>query len=231
METLTKDPCDGKENYPLWKTGTFIEEWLKRNYPATRKYLTKHDQVQSYKDGWIVYNAEYIKCLSNQYSLPPLMLAGVAWKEVGGKPKTTDDLVFLGRTFDYHGNNVINKHFTIGKHPSLTSFGSVSMQLRRAAPYLGINPKDMSLDDLCLVIGELRSDVKNLELVAKHLVDLCKVDYDGINPLTFNDEQISVVCARYNIGPDVSIETVKLIDNYGIDIILKKNHILSLISL
>lgn len=233
MEPIKKDPCEGKENYPIWKTGSWIEEKIKGLLPSSRKYLNNSDQVGEYKNAWVTYNAEYIKCLSNQYGLPPLMLAGVAWKEVGGKPKSTDDTAFVIRSMDWIGNNTINKGFTLSNHPSMTSFGSVSIQLRRAAPYLGLDEdyKDLTLDEMCMIIGELRSDSKNLEIVAKHLVDLCKIDYKDINPLTFDDEQISVVCARYNIGPDMSINRLKKIDNYGVDIIKKKHLILSLIKL
>lgn len=233
MESVKIDPCEAKENYPVWKTSSWIWEKIKGFLPFYRKYLNNSEQVSEYKNAWVAYNAEYIKCLSSQYGLPPLMLAGIAWKEVGGKPKSSDDFGFVIRSYDHYGTKAINKHFTIYKHPSLTSFGSVSMQLRRAAPYLGIDAdyNDLTLDEMTTIIGELRSDAKNLELVCKHLVDLCKVDYKGINPLTFNDEQISVVCTRYNRGPNLSLDQIKKNTQYGNDIIRLKSLILSLISL
>jgi hypothetical protein len=71
----------GNTNHPKWNSWD-IFKWraLSEIMGGGRAYL------EAYKDGWIVYNKFRIKDAAEQHRIPPVLLACVAWAEVGGIP-------------------------------------------------------------------------------------------------------------------------------------------------
>ncbi|MDN7428147.1 MULTISPECIES: hypothetical protein [unclassified Burkholderia] len=94
--------------------------------------------IQAFKDAWIMHNKSHIRAAAGRNRLPREMLAGICWIEVGGDPEFIDRVAFEVRTFDWSGPPFVDRHPTLTRHPAMTSFGPVSMQLRTAAQTLGI---------------------------------------------------------------------------------------------
>ncbi len=101
--------------------------------------------------------------------MPPELLAGVCWIEVGGDPNFIDRVAFEVRSFDWSGPDWVDRNLTITNNPVKTSFGPVSIQLRTAAQAMRLNPSEMSTAQLRSLASCLQKDVFNIEIVARHL--------------------------------------------------------------
>lgn len=171
--------------------------------------------IQKFKDAWIQHNKALIKKSAEKYNIPTELLVGVCWVEVGGDPNFIDRVAFEVRSFDWSGPQWVDQNLTITKHPAKTSFGWVSIQLRTAAQTLGINPAQMSSEQVNALANCLEKDVFNIDVVARHLRQL--IDHDGFDknlPVLTMDE-VRVVGARYNRGVGLSLEDIKKNTSYG----------------
>ena len=132
--------------------------------------------------------------------------------EFGGDPPIQDYVTQLIRTLSNHDPTgiikIILEKVGLGKlnQPSYeTSFGNISMQLRRAAEALDYYAKlDYDLEKE--LIDTLNHDKTALILVARHLTDLKNIDFPDKKGTDLTYEEMAVVVGRYNIGPDVSAE-------------------------
>lgn len=181
-----------------------------------------------FKDVWVRYNRNLIKKHASENRIPAELLAGVAHIEVGGDPTEQDTLVFAVRAFNWSGPKWFDDHLTVTKHPAMTSFGPVSMQLRTAVRTLGRDPDTMSSAELLSLGWALERDAYNLELAAKHLRDLILYDFPGIDTTKLTEEQIVVVGSRYNRGT-VSMEKLKQDLSYGKVILKRWSHMTKLL--
>jgi hypothetical protein len=179
-------------NHPKWNSWD-IFKWraLSEKMGGGRAYL------EAYKDGWIVYNKFRIKDAAQQHRIPPVLLACVAWAEVGGKPDGIKRPAFQGRTLQ---RTLAGRPVKFGKPPEETSVGAVSIQLRVASKELGIPIELLSYSDRMNLITCLETDTFNLHVVAQHLKNLILFDYPGIDTLNLTDEQFIVAGSRYNRG-------------------------------
>ncbi len=176
--------------------------------------------IQKFKDAWVRHNKDLIKRAATKQNIPPELLAGVCWIEVGGDPNFIDRVAFETRSFDWSGPDWVDRNLTITKNPVKTSFGSVSMQLGTAAHTLGIDPSTLSASQVRGLANCLEKDAFNINIVAKHLRQL--IDHDNLQgnlPLLTMDE-IRIVGARYNRGIGLSLENIKKNTRYG-DFIVK----------
>lgn len=171
--------------------------------------------IQSFKDAWVQHNKVSIKTAATRYKMPPELLAGVCWIEVGGDPNFIDRVAFEVRSFDWSGPTWVDRNLTITNNPVKTSFGSVSIQLRTAAQTMGLNPSEMSTTQLRSLASCLQKDVFNIEVVARHLRQL--IDHDGLqkNPPLLTMDQVKIVGARYNRGIGLSLDDIKKNTSYG----------------
>lgn len=176
--------------------------------------------IQGFKDAWVRHNRQQIKESAQKHNLPPILVAGVCWIEVGGDPNFIDSVAFNFRAFDWSGPTWMDKHLTILNHPAKTSFGSVSMQLRTAAATLGFNADQMSTEELRTLANNLEKDTYNIEIAAAHLRQLVERDNNQVNLPYLSEEQIRIVGARYNRGMGLSLEKIKMNTSYG-DFIVK----------
>jgi hypothetical protein len=175
--------------------------------------------IQSFKDAWVRHNKRTIIQTAHRLSLPPQLLAGVCWIEVGGDPNVIDDIALSVRSLDWSGGPAIDR-MAVTKNPTLTSFGSVSMQLRVAAETLGLDASKMSYSELRTLAMCIEQDTYNIEVVAKHLRQLINHDKFQQNNTPLTTDQIRVVGARYNRGAALSLEKIKKNTSYG-DFIVK----------
>jgi len=94
------------------------------------------------------------------------------------------------------------------------------MQLRTAAETMGLDIKKMSASQMRKLANCLQTDVFNIDIVGKHLLQIVKRDgFQGALP-NFSEEQIKIIGARYNRGVGLSIDKIKQDTSYG-DFILK----------
>ncbi|MDA8521878.1 hypothetical protein [Acidovorax sp. NCPPB 4044] len=167
--------------------------------------------IQKFKDAWVGHNKQLILNESKKYQLPPELLAGVCWIEVGGDPSFIDRVAFEIRSFDWSGPPWADKQ-AITNHPNKTSFGAVSIQIRAAAETMGLNPADMTSSQARGLAACLEKDVFNIEVVAKHLSQLAA--HDGFSaPL--GQEQVRIIGARYNRGIGLTLDQIRKNTSYG----------------
>ncbi|WP_338844458.1 hypothetical protein V8J88_12480 [Massilia sp. W12] len=207
--------CDGENNSPSWGLYDLFawKVWPER-FHGGREY------IQKFKDAWVQNNKLKIKMEATQYNMPPELLAGVCWIEVGGDPNFIDRVAFEVRSFDWSGPDWVDRNLTITNRPEKTSFGAVSIQIRTAAETLGLDASKMSAQEQSNLAECLQKDFYNIHVVALHLRQL--LDLDGLqkNPPALEEEAIRVVGARYNRGRGLSLEQIKKNTSYG-DFIVK----------
>ncbi|MDR2207973.1 MAG: hypothetical protein LBE22_03235 [Azoarcus sp.] len=203
METFQ---CNESNNSPVWGiVDLFRWKVLSEEAGGGKQY------IQKFKDAWVHHNREKIKSAAHTYGFPPELLAGVCWIEVGGDPNFIDRVAFEVRSFDWSGPPVIDK-LAITRHPTKTSFGSVSIQLRTAAQTLGLNSDEMDTAQLRKLANCLERDMFNIDTVAKHLKDLIARD-KLTSPFSMDD--VRIIGARYNRGTGLSLKQIKENTSYG----------------
>ncbi len=162
---------------------------------------------------------DVIKDAAERYDLPEELVAGVVYCEYGGDPMFIDDVAYSVRAFDWCGPEWVDDNLTITRNPDLTSFGNVSIQVRRAWESLGYRRSEVSDSIKQDIINSLKNPVENIYISAKHISDLRDIQYPDMSAEEFTDEEILVVATRYNRGPDLSLEAIKQDTSYGARII------------
>lgn len=189
-------------DYPNW-TG-----WQAIAWKAEHLFTGSNQRLFAYKDAWVIFHAGRIKAAASRFQIPPVLLAGVAWIEVGGDLPVVDHLGHALRSFDWSGPPWVDRNLTITRHPSRTSFGSISIQLRRAAETIGLDPDAMSYDQRGQLIRCLETDGFNIDVVARHLHDLIRHDYPNADTSQLTDEQLIVAGSRYNRGTERALADI-----------------------
>jgi len=207
---MTDFSCKESNNSPTWGlVDLFAWKLLPERFGGGIGY------IQRFKDAWIQHNKAQIMAAAAQYKMPPELLAGVCWIEVGGDPNFIDRVAFEVRSFDWSGPEWVDKNLTITKNLTKTSFGSVSIQLRTAAETLGLDSSAMSTIQQRNLAACLQKDIFNIQIVAQHLRKL--IDHDGLqkSPPLLDMDQVRIVGARYNRGIGLSLEDIKKNMSYG----------------
>jgi hypothetical protein len=156
-----------------------------------------------------------LKDAAAKFDIPEFLLAGVAFTEFGGDPMWIDDIADGVRSFDWSGTDWMDRNLTMTKDPNLTSFGNVSIQVRRTAEELGYNVKNMSSDERRALISSLKNPIQNIYIAAKHLSTLKQIDFGNKPTIQLTADDIKVIATRYNRGPDLSIDQIKKNLSYG----------------
>ena len=207
---MTDFSCKESNDSPTWGlVNLFVWKLLPERVGGGIAY------IQKFKDAWVQHNKELIKTSASQNKMPAELLAGVCWIEVGGDPDFIDRVAFEVRSFDWSGPPWVDRNLTITSNPAKTSFGSVSIQLRTAAQTMGLNPAEMSSEQIRGLATCLQKDVFNIEVVANHLRKL--IDHDGLqnNPPLLTMDQVRIVGARYNRGIGLSLDEINKNTSYG----------------
>lgn len=207
MDVRDFSQCKGMSQSPSW---TFMDvfKWkvIPERFGGGRKF------ARGFKDSWVINHRRLIKSAAMMNKLPPELLAGVCWIEVGGDPNVVDRYAFELRVIDHSGPDFIDKHFSIMPKPGRTSFGFVSMQLRTAARTMGLDTDKMSVPEIRALSVCLEKDTYNINLAAMHLRQLANFDKLP-DPLTPDD--IRIIGARYNRGITSTLESIKKDSRYG----------------
>ena len=211
---------------------TYAEQWkdvpeYKWTMGDIAKWKTTGGEkfIHQEKLGFIKNYKDVILDAAEKYDIPPILLAGVAYIEYGGAPMWIDDAANSVRSFDWSGPEWVDKHLTITKNPDLTSFGNMSIQVRRALEMLGYDASTSKRDD---VIDSLKDPIQNIYLAASHLNILRNIDFKGKSKNDLTENEIKIIASRYNLGPDIALNSI--VPEYGDRIYNNKDDILNALS-
>lgn len=211
---------------PRWTTIHFLTYATLRQLDFS-VFRPGYEFVSSFKYDWIRYHRVAIKSAARANEYPALLLAGVAWQEVGGGHAAEDWAAFAIRSADAYRPSVLDTAFPIlAKDPKDTSFGPIQMQLDVAAETKSLDFSQLHLVDKILLMKLLERDEANIVLAAKHLRYL--IDYDDLQttPPKLSDESIAIAATRYNRGIEPNLDEIKRGISYGEGIIKRKEKIL-----
>jgi hypothetical protein len=179
--------------------------------------IVGHWYLTNFKDQFVRKRKATISLLAKTFDIPEVLLAGVAWNEVGGKPTWTDSAAHGIRSLNHVGDPLIEGLATT-KIPERTSFGNVSMQIGRAAETQGDLPAAnvrLSWKQRSEMIRMLEDDLQNLYLAAKHLGTIRDKYFAGKSATDLTERDIAIVGTRYNRGIDRSEKEILENTSYG----------------
>ena len=182
------------------------------------KWKTDPEYLMKFKAQFVYENRDIIKAAAAKYDLPPELVAGVAFTEIGGKDPIKP-AVYWGRTW-IPGTDDKDK----------TSLGQQATQVRRAAESLGYDRKNLSDAQRTEIVKSLADPSQSIFIAAKHLSDLRNIDVPGKAGKDLTTDEIKVIGARYNQGPDKSLADVKKDLSYGQNIAKRWSQLGSLLT-
>ena len=168
--------------------------------------------IFDFKDKWVHGYRRAIVAAAKEFDLPPELVAGVAYNEVGGDPSWADAAAF----------NIRGR-----KEKRRTSFGSLSLQVRSAADSLGYTNPGSWQD--AAIIGSLNNSQENIFIAAKFLARLRNIDFKGRSANSLSKDDIAIIASRYNRGPGLSLDKIKKDTQYGRAITKRIDHIKKLL--
>lgn len=175
--------------------------------------LGDENYIHDFKRRWVEAYRRAIVAAAETFDLPEVLVAGVAYNEVGGDPMWIDDIAHAIRSFDHSAPAL--EPLTVTNAPNRTSFGNVSTQIRRAAETLGYDPETLTERQEELIIESLRDPQTNIFIAAAHLAELRDIDFPGVSAASMTEEQIRITATRFNRGPGLSLEEIQADLSYG----------------
>ncbi len=182
--------------------------------------------LRHYKDGWVSDKKDSIRQVAEKYNLPPEMLAGISWTELGGDPDIFDNWAHLA--YQLPGTKPSNR----------VSAGDVSIQLRHVAEMEGLDPNNLTFGQERQLINRLQNEDYNLEMVARHLAKMRDNVFPEQREQPLTDDQIKRLGYMYNMGEhhpllqpekDLTEADKSGISNHGLDLMRKLERMRSLL--
>lgn len=130
---------------------------------AEDSYWSPPSTAQDRAD-WIAANKEIVKAAARNSGLPPDMVAGIAWQEVGGQPGILDDMTDTIREQADSPLSPIAPEslpWRLGGDPDNTSMGPIAIQVRRGAEVLGYDPEHLTDQQRGMVETALQDPAQN----------------------------------------------------------------------
>ncbi|MFJ9814238.1 hypothetical protein ACIRU3_03010 [Streptomyces sp. NPDC101151] len=154
---------------------------------------------------WIAANKEIITAAAKRSGLPPDMVAGIAWQEVGGQWGWMDDGVDTIRELARDGwlsDTPENLPSRLGGTPDETSFGPIAIQVRRAAEVLGYDPANLTEGQRDTIEASLQDPGQNIFIASDYLAMLKEESgFADVPADEMTRAQRQELAARYNGGP------------------------------
>jgi len=210
---------------------------LAKNYPpapGTKQWDTFDSagyavgkNIFPFKDQWVAGYRDAIRAAAARYDLPPELVAGTAYNEVGGDPLWIDNAAYEARKDLPFMSKIMPKTF---KDPAKTSFGNVSVQVSTAADALGYKGS-LTDEQRDRIVTSLEDPVQNIFIAAKYLSDLRDRDFKGVSAPQLTMDQIEVIGKRYNAGAGPSIEKIRANLDYGKTITKRWDHLAELLQI
>jgi hypothetical protein len=181
-------------------------------------WQTDESYLHEYKSYFVHAMRDPIKDAAQMFDLPPELIAGTAYIEVGGKDPLKGAVYQVRRFAPFTSD------------ADRTSLGPLAMQVRRAVETLGYDPATITDVQREAVISSLNDPSQAVYLAAAHLSDLRNVDYQGVSGSDLTEDQIRVIGARYNQGPDRSLSVIQQDLSYGNTIVRRWRQVQRLLS-
>lgn len=154
---------------------------------------------------WITANKDVIKAAARRSGLPPDMVAGIAWQEIGGQPGILDDITDTTRqSFDSPLSPLAPENLPsrLGGDPDETSFGPIAIQVRRGAEVLGYDPDHLTEAQRNTVEDALQDPAQNICIASEYLAQLkAESEFADVPAEEMTPAQYQELAARYNGGP------------------------------
>ncbi|WP_425247069.1 hypothetical protein [Streptomyces sp. NEAU-NA10] len=154
---------------------------------------------------WIAANKEIIKAAARNSGLPPDMIAGIAWQEIGGQFGAFDDATDTIREQADSPLSPIAPEslpWRLGGDPDNTSFGPIAIQVRRGAEVLGYDPDNLSDQQRGMVEQALQDPAQNIFIASEYLAQLkAESEFADVPAEEMTPAQYQELAARYNGGP------------------------------
>lgn len=206
------------------------EEWSAARTVAWRAGDAAHRDryIHAFKRQWVHGYRQVITEAAAQNRLPDVLVGGVAYNEVGGDPPIIDDLAYAVRSLDHAADPVLEP-FTVTRRPGLTSFGDVSMQVRRAAETLGYEPERLTPEQNAAIRASLVDHRQSVFVAAGHLAELRDIDFPGRDAASMTQDEVKVTATRFNRGPDLTLAQIRANTSYGDTILRRWRELVSLL--
>ncbi|MFJ5015418.1 hypothetical protein [Streptomyces griseoluteus] len=154
---------------------------------------------------WISANKEIIKAAARNSGLPPDMVAGIAWQEIGGQPGILDDLTDTIREQADSPLSPIAPEslpWRLAGDPDNTSMGPIAIQVRRGAEVLGYDPDNLTDQQRNVVEDSLQDPAQNIFIASEYLAQLkAESEFADVPAVEMTPAQYQELAARYNGGP------------------------------
>lgn len=156
------------------------------------------------REKWINEHKEFIHAAAAETALPADMIAGIAWREIGGQPPVSDVAVEAVRSIAEHWGPVPPEDLPgrLGGDPDETSYGPLAVQIRRGAEALGYDPENLSDQQRDEIRSALKDPAQNVFVAAKHLANLkAESGFANVPAEEMTVAHYEELAARYNGGP------------------------------
>ncbi|WP_043678664.1 hypothetical protein [Streptomyces xylophagus] len=154
---------------------------------------------------WIAANKDIIKAAAQNSGLPPDMVAGIAWQEIGGQPGILDDITDTIREQADSPLSPIAPEslpWRLGGDPDNTSMGPIAIQVRRGAEVLGYDPDHLTDQQRSMVEESLQDPAQNIFVASEYLAQLkSESEFADVPAEEMTAAQYQELAARYNGGP------------------------------
>ncbi len=178
---------------------------LLKSLPEGEGYWLR-DVLPGGKEDWIRDNKELIDAAAAETGLPPDLIAGIAWIEVGGKPYALDDATYSARRDAESPWSPLTPEYLPGPlagDKDETSFGPMAVQIRRGAEVLGYAPENLSEQQRDEVRSALKDPAQNIFIASKYLANLkAESEFANVPADQMTPAQYRELAARYNGGPN-----------------------------
>jgi hypothetical protein len=218
LQAAAQHPGERVDSFTVAET--FRYYILDRNIDGSvRKSSKNKEYIHKYKSYYVHAMRDPIKAAAARFDLPAVLLAGTVYNEVGGA-----DMV---KPYVY----VLRDLFAGSEAADRTSLGPTSLQPRRALAALGYNPANVDISIKKDVVQSLiHNDAFAIFVCAKHLSDLRDLFFPKKDSGDLVDDDLVVLGARYDFGPDQSEETVRNDLSYGRHIVGRKELLAKLLT-
>ncbi|MGH8879935.1 MAG: hypothetical protein ACRD0P_21725 [Stackebrandtia sp.] len=166
--------------------------------------ITLHT-IDAERRQWIRDNRELIQAAAAETALPADMIAGIAWREIGGKGYLVDNVAEAARrAAERDWSPVIPEQlpWRFGGERDETSYGPMAVQIRRGAEILGYDPDHLDERQRDEVRSALRDPAQNIFVAAKYLEHLkAASEFANVPAEDMTAEHYEELAARYNGGP------------------------------
>ncbi|MFJ3659333.1 hypothetical protein ACIPPM_02570 [Streptomyces sp. NPDC090119] len=150
-------------------------------------------------------NREIIRAAARNSGLPPAMIAGIAWQEIGGQPGIRDDLTDTIREQADSPLSPIAPEslpWRLAGDPDNTSVGPIAVQVRRGAEVLGHDPDNLTDQQRNVVKDSLQDPAQNIFIASEYLAQLkAESEFADVPAEEMTSAQYQELAARYDGGP------------------------------